>query len=100
MTKPQPLFYLPTMFAACMVFQALYLACVAVWFVAPELGGHLLLVDLFPQFKLLDAPSCIYGLIFSGVYGWFTSAVFVFFYNLWPQFIGLLSGGRTAPLKS
>lgn len=100
MTKSQPLLYLPTMFAACMVVQALYLACVAVWFAAPELGAHLLLVDWFPQFKLLDAPSFIYGLILSGVYGWFTSVVFVFFYNLWPQVIGLLVGSRTAPLKS
>lgn len=78
MTKQQRLFYLPTMFAACMVFQALYLACVLVWFVAPQHGGHLLLVDLFAQFKVLDAPSFIYSLILSGVYGWFTSVLFFF----------------------
>jgi hypothetical protein len=87
------------MFAACMVFQALYLACVVVWFAAPELSGHLLLVGLFPQFKLLDAPNFIYGLILSGLYGWFVAVVFVSFYNLWPQFVGLLSGGRTALQK-
>ena len=88
------------MFASCMLFQTLYVLCVAMWLVFPDLSGHLLLTNIFPQFRLLDLPSFIYGLILSAVYGWFVAIVFVFFYNLWPQFIGLLSGGRTAPLKS
>jgi CHASE2 domain-containing sensor protein len=96
MTKQQPLPYLPAMFATCMLFQASYLACVILWFIAPNLSGHALLIDIFPQFKLLDAPSFIYGLILSGLYGWFASAVFVFFYNLWPSITGFLSGSRAA----
>ena len=99
MTKSQPLSYLPAMFATCMTFQALYLACVVLWLAVPGLSGHALLVNLFPQFKLLDGPSFIYGLILSGVYGWFVSIVFVFSHNLWPRFVGLLSGARNGPLK-
>ena len=97
MTRSQPLLYLQTMFATCMVFQAVYFACVALWVVAPELNGHAMLTVIFPQFKLLDAPSFVYGLIASGMYGWFVSAVFVFFYNLWPTVAALISGRKTAP---
>ena len=52
------------------------------------------MVDIFPQFKLLDIPSFVYGLIASAMYGWFVSAVFVFFYNLWPS-VARLIWGRT-----
>lgn len=96
MTKSQPLPYLPTMFATCMLFQVIYLLCVALWVVFPDLQGHGLLIDFFPQFKLLDLPSFIYGLIASAMYGWTVAIVFVFFYNLWPSFVGLISGGKTS----
>ena len=95
MTKSDPLPYLPTMFATCMLFQVIYVLCVALWVFFPELSGHALLLDIFPQFKLLDIPSFVYGLVASAVYGWFVSAVFVFFYNLWPAVASLI-WGRTA----
>ena len=63
MTNSEPLPYLRTMFAACMLFQVLYVLCVAFWAVFPDLKGHALLIALFPQFKLLDVPSFIYGLV-------------------------------------
>ena len=61
MTKSDPLPYLPTMFATCMLFQVIYVLCVALWVFFPELKGHALLADIFPQFKLLDIPSFVYG---------------------------------------
>lgn len=85
MTKSEPIPYLRAMFATCMLFQVIYILCVALWIFFPELRGHALLVDIFPQFKLLDVTNFIYGLIASGVYGWIVSAIFVFFYNLWPS---------------
>ena len=94
MTKSNSLPYLPAMFATCMLFQVIYVACVVLWIFFPELRGHALLVDIFPQFKLLDIPSFVYGLIASAMYGWFVSAVFVFFYNLWPS-VARLIWGRT-----
>ncbi len=90
MERSQPLPYLPAMFATCMVFQVLYVLRVALWFMAPELAGHAALTQIFPQFRLLDVPNFIYGLIASAMYGWFVSAVFVFFYNLWPRFASFI----------
>ena len=84
------------MFASCMLFQTLYVLCVAMWLASPDLSGHLLLTNIFPQFRLLDLPSFVYGLILSAIYGWFVAAVFVFFYNLWPAFLRLVAGGKTA----
>lgn len=95
MTKSDPLPYLPTMFATCMLFQVIYVLCVALWVFFPELKGHALLADIFPQFKLLDIPSFVYGLIASAMYGWLVSAVFVFFFNLWPTVAGAI-WGKTA----
>ena len=92
----QRLSYLPAMFATCMLFQSLYLACVVLWLVAPGLGGHQLLTMIFPQFQLLGLGSFLYGLILSGIYGWIVSAIFVFFYNLWPRFAAALTGKATA----
>lgn len=98
MTKSDPLPYLRTMFATCMLFQVTYVLCVTLWGFFPELKGHALLVDIFPQFKLLDIPSFLYGLIASAMYGWFVSAVFVFFHNLWPSFARLIWGwARVSP---
>jgi hypothetical protein len=77
-----------------MLFQVLYVLCVAMWFVAPNLPGHAALTQIFPQFNLLDVPSFIYGLVLSMMYGWFVSATFVFFYNLWPRVAGLISGRK------
>ena len=96
MSKQQPLSYLPAMFAACMLFQVIYVLCVALWAVFPDLRGHALLIDIFPQFKLLDVPSFVYGLIASAMYGWLVAAVFVFFYNLWPSFTAVISGRKLA----
>lgn len=83
--KSQPIHYLPAMFATCMLFNALYSLCVALWIFFPDLPGHAMLETLFPGFKLLDFPSFCYGLIMSAIYGWFVAVVFVFFYNLWPR---------------
>ena len=96
MPNAQHLRYLPTMFATCMLLQVVYVLCVALWLVSPDLPGHALLTAIFPQFKLLDAPSFVYGLIASAMYGWFVSAVFVFFYNLWPSVAVLISGKKIA----
>jgi hypothetical protein len=95
MTRHQALPYLPAMFASCMLFQTLYVLCVAMWLAFPELSGHLLLTNIFPQFRLLDLPSFVYGLILSAVYGWFVAVVFVFFYNLWPAFARIVAGEKT-----
>jgi hypothetical protein len=95
MTKSEPIPYLQTMFATCMLFQVIYILCVALWIFFPELRGHALLVDIFPQFKLLDVTNFIYGLIASGVYGWIVSAIFVFFYNLWPNVSRIVWRRRT-----
>jgi hypothetical protein len=94
MTKSQPLPYIQTMFASCMLFQVIYVLCVVLWMVFPDLKGHALLIDIFPQFKFLDVPNFIYGLIASAMYGWFVAVIFVFFYNLWPSLAGLISGRK------
>lgn|SRR3990167_6835636 len=94
MTKYHPLAYLPTMFAACMLFQTAYVLCVALWAVFPEMSGHAWLIDLFPGFELLDVPSFFYGLIASAIYGWFAATAFVFFYNLWAGVVRIISGGK------
>jgi len=88
----QPLPYLPAMFATCMLFQVLYVLCVGMWFIAPDLAGHAVLTQIFPQFRLLDVPSFIYGLVLSMMYGWFVAVTFVFFYNLWPSLVAFISG--------
>lgn len=79
----QPLAYLPAMFGMCMLFQTLYLACLALWALFPGLPGHAALGEIFPQFELLTVWSFIYGLVASAMYGWIVAAVFVFFYNRW-----------------
>lgn len=94
MARTEPLPYLPPMFAACMLFQTIYVLCVVLWAFFPELSGHALLTNIFPQFRLLDAPSFFYGLILSAMYGWFVAAGFVFFYNLWPAFLRVVTGRR------
>lgn len=96
MTRHQSLPYLPAMFASCMLFQTLYVLCVAMWLAFPDLSGHLLLTNIFPQFRLLDLPSFFYGLVLSAIYGWVVAAVFVFFYNLWPTFVRLVAGSEAA----
>ena len=78
-----PLPYPPAMFGACMLFQTLYIACLALWAIFPALPAHALLADAFPQFELLTLSGFIYGLIATAIYGWIVAAVFVFFYNLW-----------------
>lgn len=85
MTKFQPLAYRPAMFATCMLFQVVFVLCTALWILFPDLKGHALLAEIFPGFRLLDVTSFVYGLIASGLYGWFVAAVFVFFNNLWPR---------------
>ena len=83
MIKYHPLPYLPTMFASCMLFQVLYVLCVALWAVFPGLEGHAIMSALIPQFQFLDFLNFIYGLVASAFYGWAVAVVFVFFYNLW-----------------
>jgi hypothetical protein len=98
MTKPQALPYLPTMFATCMLFQVLYVGCVALWTLYPDLKGHALLADIFPAFTLLTPVSFIYGFIASAFYGWAVAVVFIFFFNLWPSFARiLLARGTVTP---
>ncbi len=95
MAKSLPLPYLPTMFATCMLFNVIYVLCVALWLFFPDLKGHALLSDIFPGFRFLDVFSFIYGLIASSVYGWFVAIVYVFFHNLWPGFARVVFGSRT-----
>ena len=94
MIKSEPLPYLPAMFATCMLFQVIYVLCVVLWLAFPDLKGHVLLIEIFPLFTLLDIPSIIYGLIMSAVYGWFVASVFVFFHNLWLNFVRLIWGQK------
>lgn len=77
--------YLATMFAMCMLFMTLYVFCVILWMLWPELAGHFMLVALFPGFKLLDMVNFVYGLVMSGIYGVIIAALYVFFHNLWPK---------------
>ena len=88
--------YVRTMFATCMLFQVIYVLCVVLWLAFPELKGPALLPAIFPNFTLLTIGSFIYGLIASGLYGWFVAIVFVFFYNLWPDVAAALFGQRAA----
>lgn len=97
MAQSQRLDYLPAMFATCMLFQTIYLICVVLWMLFPELKGHIILMNIFPEFTLLDIPSFIYGMVASAMYGWIVAAIFVFFYNLWPRFAGAIFG--TKPLR-
>ena len=90
--------YVRTMFASCMLFQVIYVLCVVLWLAFPELKGHALLPAIFPNFTLLTIGSFIYGLIASGLYGWFVAIVFVFFYNLWPDLAAALFGQRAPHL--
>lgn len=79
--------YLQTMFATCMLFQVIYVLCVALWLAFPDLKGHALLLAVFPYFNLLTVSSCIYGFIASMIYGWIAAIVFVFFFNIWPRLV-------------
>lgn len=92
MTRYHPLPYLPTMFGACMTLMSIYVACLALWALAPGLPGHAILGEIFPQFELLTLPSFFYGLVLSAIYGWFAAVVFVFFYNLWAGIVRIVSG--------
>ena len=92
MTKPQPLLYLPAMFATCMLLQVSFVLCVALWSIFPDLKGHELLTYVFPGFKMLNVISFIYGLMASALYGWFVAVVFVFFHNLWPTVAHIVYG--------
>jgi len=85
------------MFGACMLFQTLYIVCLALWAAFPSLPGHQALSQIFPQFELLSVWSFIYGLIASAIYGWIVAAVFVFFYNLWIGFARAFGGAGKAP---
>jgi len=88
--------YVRTMFATCMLFQAIYVLCVLLWLIAPELKGHTLLPAIFPNFILLTIGSFIYGLIASAVYAWIAAIIFVFFYNVWPSLASALFGQKLA----
>jgi hypothetical protein len=88
--------YLRTMFATCMLFQVVYVICVALWLTNPDLKGHALLPLIFPNFTLLTVASFIYGLLASMIYGWITAVIFVFFYNLWPSVAVAVLGRKTA----
>ncbi|QOZ28486.1 hypothetical protein XH93_36495 [Bradyrhizobium sp. CCBAU 51753] len=84
--------YVRTMFATCMLFQSIYVLCVLLWLIAPDLRGHELLPTIFPSFKLTTVGSFIYGLVASMLYGWATAVIFVFFFNLWPRFAAAVLG--------
>jgi hypothetical protein len=90
--------YLRTMFASCMLFQLVYVACAVLWIAYPDLKGHAVLPAIFPNFTLLTVGSFIYGLMASMIYGWIAAIVFVFFYNLWPRFAVALIGSRATSL--
>ena len=86
--------YLRTMFASCMLFQAVFVLCVVLWLAFPGLKGHELLLAIFPNFTLLTVGSFIYGLVASMIYGWIAAIIFVFFYNLWPAVAAALFGRK------
>ncbi len=90
--------YVRTMFATCMLFQVIFVLCTALWLVSPDLKGHAFLPAIFPNFTLLTIGSFIYGLIASMFYGWIVAIIFVFFYNLWPNFAGKIVGRKYAGL--
>ena len=92
MTK---LSYVQTMFATCMLSQAIYVLCVVLWLAFPDLKGHALLPAIFPNFDLLTVSRFIYGFVASMIYGWIVAIIFVFFFNLWPQLIAAVPGQRT-----
>ena len=94
--KAQALPYMPAMFATCMLFQTIYVLCVALWVVFPNLNGHAMLTVIFPGFGLLSVISFLYGLVASAVYGWSVAIIFVFFYNLWPGFARIVYGTKAA----
>jgi hypothetical protein len=94
--KAQPLPYFPAMFATCMLFQVLYVLCIALWAVFPDLNGHAMLTAIIPGFRLLDVVSFLYGLVATAIYGWSVAVIFVFFYNLWPNFARLVYGTKSA----
>src|SRR5215510_15944897 len=87
--------YVRTMFAACMLFQTIYVLCVVLWLAFPDLKGHALLPAIFPNFNLITLGSFIYGLVASMLYGWIAAIVFVSFFNLWPQVVAAVLGPRT-----
>jgi len=87
--------YIRTMFATCMLFQAIYVACALLWLAFPELKGHALLPAIFPNFTLLTVGSFIYGFFASMIYGWIVAIVFVFFFNLWPNLAAAFLGQGT-----
>lgn len=91
--------YLRTMFATCMLFQVVYVLCVVLWLVFPDLKGHALLLAVFPNFRLLTVGSFIYGFVASMIYGWIAAIIFVFFFNLWPQLTTAFVGRRTASAR-
>lgn len=88
--------YLRSMFATCMLFQVIYVLCVILWLLFPDLKGHALLPAIFPNFTLLTVGSFIYGLMASMIYGWIAAIIFVSFYNIWPSVAVLLFGQKTA----
>lgn len=95
MARQERLSYLQTMFAVCMLFQTLYVLCVALWLVAPDLGGHAILTAIFPGFGMLTVGSFIYGFAMSMLYGWVVAATFVLFYNLWPSVASAIFSSRS-----
>ena len=59
-----------------------YLACVALYLIAPDMGsGHAVLVLLLPGFKLLNWWSFFLGLIESFGYGWYVALILGPLYN-------------------
>ena len=84
------------MFATCMLFQVIYIICVARWVVFPDLNGHAMLTVIVPGFRLLNVISFLYGLVASAVYGWSVAIIFCFFYNLWPSVARIVYGTRAA----
>lgn len=83
--RHNPLPYLAAMFATSMLFAVIYVACVVSWSLLPDLPPHAVMLNLFPQVKLLTGPTFLYGLVCAVVYGSFIAAIFVSFYNLWPH---------------
>lgn len=91
MKNHSPLPYLPNLFASCMVFMVIYTLCVLLWIWMPEMPGHVILTTLIPSFKLLDFANFCYGMMMSAIYGWFIAGTYVFFHNLWPKLLHLIS---------
>jgi hypothetical protein len=91
-----PLAYPAPIFATSMLFAVVYTAGIISWRLLPDLPPHAVMLSLFPQVSLITPFGFLFGLVCAVIYGAFISALFVFFYNLWPRVAALMAGRKIA----